>query len=388
MTQRDFWKIVLASSFISAGLVLFFTQWPSPPPTLAEFRQLNTRVFDTPLSEDERVNIELYQTLSPGVVNITSTTVSFNFWLEPIPSRGVGSGFFVDNEGHIVTNYHVIQDAERLDVTLRDRSTYRARVVGADPLNDVALLKIDCPQQECLPLQLGDSGSLKIGQKVLAIGNPFGLSMTLTTGIISSLGRTIESRGGIIEEVIQTDAAINPGNSGGPLLNTRGEVIGINTAIISRTGENVGIGFAVPVNTLRRVVPDLMQHGRVLRPWFGVQGRPLTRRLASALREARLEVPVDGGFLIEQVERGSSADRAGLRGGRERVFFGNFPLLTGGDILVSLAGRNIAASADILAALENRRPGEEVDIVYYRGNRRIEQRIELAGRDRTGVFRF
>ena len=302
--------------------------------------------------------------------------------------RASGAGFFIDSDGHIATNYHVIQDAEKLEVTLLGKTEgYKATVIGADPRNDIAVLKIDCAKGDCHPLKLGSSEGLKVGQRVLAIGNPFGLERTLTSGIISSLGRTIESRGGVIEQVIQTDAAINPGNSGGPLLNTRGEVIGINTAIVSRSGDYAGIGFAVPVNTLARIIPDLLQYGKVQRAWFGVQGRPLNPQLAKALRRYGLEVPVDDGFLIEIVDPGGTADRAGLRGGEERVLFGNRPLIVGGDVLVEVAGKRIVSAADVDTALESKKPGQRVSLTFYRGKEKISQEIELIGRE-NGVRRF
>ncbi len=392
MNRRDFWKLVLISSLISTGLVLFFLRWPSPPPTRAEFDQSDALTFDTTLSEEEEVNIRIYETLSPGVVNVISTTVDYNFFLEPIPREGVGSGFFLDSQGHIATNYHVIQNAARLEVTIYGQTeSHKATVVGTDPANDIAILKIDCPKEGCRPLKLGKSNDLKVGQRVLAIGNPFGLERTLTTGIISSLGRTIQSRSGVIDEVIQTDAAINPGNSGGPLLNTRGEVIGINTAILSRSGDYAGIGFAVPVDTLTRILPDLLEYGKVLRPYFGVQGRRLDARLAKALRgpELRLDIPVDEGFLVEVVRPGGTADRAGILGGNERVFWNFRPLIVGGDIITELGGVKIRSADDIDNVLEDKRPGDSIEITYYRNGKKITKQIELVGRDTPSRrFRF
>ncbi len=383
MSSRDFWKIVFTSSIISAGLVFFFLRWPSPPTIQAEFVQSSGTTFDTPLTEDESINIRIYESRSRGVVNITSTTLEYTWFFEVVPRQGVGSGVVIDKEGHIVTNYHVIRDAERLEVTLYDKEKYEAERVGIDPINDIAVLKIDPPEEKLYPVELGRSDDLKVGQKVLAIGNPFGLDQTLTTGIISSLQRTLRTDFGLIDDIIQTDAAINPGNSGGPLLNRRGEVIGINTAIFSRTGQSAGIGFAVPANTLSRILPDLLEHGQVLRAWFGIQGQPLSRRLAQALR-----LPVEEGLLVAQVESGSSADQAGIRGGQRRAFFGNVPILIGGDVIVALGGQPVTSMVDIASILEDRRSGDMISVVYYRGEERIEMEMRLEGRQLQGTFRF
>ncbi len=383
MSNREFWKIVFASGVISAGLVLFFLRWPFPPEARAELTQSSATTLDVPLTEDETINIQVYAKLSPGVVNITSTTLETTWFFEVVPRQGIGSGIVIDKKGHIVTNYHVIRNAERLEVTLYDEETYEAKTVGIDPINDIAVLQIDCPEEKLFPLQLGSSDDLKVGQKVLAIGNPFGLQLTLTTGIISSLDRTLRTDFGLIEEIIQIDAAINPGNSGGPLLDRRGEVIGVNTAIFSRTGESAGIGFAVPVNTLKRILPDLLEKGRVVRPWFGVRGHALGSRLARAM-----DLPMERGLLVEQVERGSSADRAGIQGGRRRVFYGNIPLIIGGDVIISLAGEPVTSTDDIRNILEARRPGQEVTIVFFRNQDRVEKTIELVGRESNRTFRF
>lgn len=381
MSRKEFWKLALASGVVSAAIVLFFMNWPAPPRAAAVW-EAPPAAADLKLTEDEAVNIDIYRRRGPGVVNITSTVLEYTWFFEAVPRQGVGSGVIIDEEGRIVTNYHVVEDAKRIEATLFDESVFEAEVVGVDPINDLAVLKIDCPERGCTPVPLGRSDHLKVGQKVLAIGNPFGLQRTLTTGIISSLGRSLRTEYGYIEDVIQTDAAINPGNSGGPLLNTRGEVIGINTAIFSRSGDSAGIGFAVPVATLRRILPDLIEHGKVIRPWFGVSGRPIRGRLAELLKS-----PVEDGFLVETVEEGSSADAAGIRGGNRRVFFGNSRLIVGGDVIVSVAGKEIRVGADLISALESKRPGDRVDIVYYRGDRRIERNVELVGKQ-TRRFRF
>lgn len=383
MTRSDFWKLVVTSSLLSAALVVFLTRWPVPEPTHAGVMESEAPTFGTGRTQDEDINIRIYDQLGPGVVNVTSTTLERNFWFDIIPRRGVGSGVVIDRKGRIVTNFHVVQEASRIEVTLYDKSSYEAKVLGTDRFNDLAILEIECPAEKLHPIKLGSSDNLKVGQKVLAIGNPFGFEHTLTTGIISSLGRSLRTETGVIENVIQSDAAINPGNSGGPLLNTRGELIGINTAIYSRSGESAGIGFAVPVSKLRRVVPDLVSLGYVRRPWFGVQGRALTASLASALK-----LPVQEGFLIEGVEKGSSADLAGLRGGRRRVLLGNFFLIIGGDVLISLEGQPVRSHDDIIRFLGDKRPGDRVGIGYVRGDRRVDTTIELVGYERFGARRI
>ncbi len=378
MNRRDFWMIALISSVFSSGFTLCILYWSAPPPASAV--ELAAPLPLPPdLSREEQTNVQIYQRVSPAVVNITSISMEYNWFYEIIPRRGIGSGILIDKEGHVVTNYHVIEGAKHLEVTLHDKTVVEAKVVGSDPPNDLAVLQIECPEESCLPAVLGNSAVLKVGQHVLAIGNPFGLQHTLTTGIISSTGRSLKTEQGYVENVIQTDAAINPGNSGGPLLDTQGEIIGINTAIFSRTGESAGIGFAIPVDTLSRVLPDLIEHGRVVRPWIGVSGRSLTSRLARAL-----DAPVEEGFLLEQVEEGSTADLAGLRGGKQRGLYGNSIIRVGGDILVGIDGQEVRDRWDILRALQDKRPGDKVEIVYYRRDRRKERTIELVGHDSGG----
>jgi len=214
------------------------------------------------ITEDEKNNIAVYEKAADGVVNITSTAVQMDFFFNVFPTQGSGSGSIMDTKGHILTNHHVVANAQKLEVTLADGSKWPAKLIGSDPDNDLAVIKIDAPREKLKVIPMGDSKNLRIGQKVLAIGNPFGLERTLTTGVISSLGRTIRSdTGTLMEDIVQTDAAINPGNSGGPLLNSEGEIIGINSAIISPTGGSVGIGFAIPVNTAKRLIPELISKG-------------------------------------------------------------------------------------------------------------------------------
>ncbi len=384
MKRRDFWMVILICSAISSGLTVLFHYWSAPPPALAVARPFPPTPAPPDLSEAEKTNIEVYERVSPAVVNITSTSIEYNWFFEIVPRRGIGSGIVIDAEGHIVTNYHVVEGAKHLEVTLQDKTTLVAEKVGSDPPNDLAVLKIECPDAGCVPVRLGESDDLRVGQNVLAIGNPFGLQHTLTTGIISSTGRSLRTERGFVEDVIQTDAAINPGNSGGPLLNTRGELIGINTAIFSRSGDSAGIGFAIPVATLAEVLPDLLEHGEVRRPWIGVRGRSLTPRLAKGL-----DAPVSEGFLVERVEEGSSADLARLREGDRRVVYGNSVIYIGGDIIVEIDGHKIRDRWDILRALQDKRPGDEVKLVSYRRQRKRQRVIELVGRDGgAGSIRF
>ncbi len=326
------------------------------------------------LSSDEEVNIRVYNKVSPGVVNITSTVVEFDFFLSAVSKEGTGSGSLLDTDGNVLTNYHVIESAQNLEVALPDHSKYRAKVIGVDRQNDLAVIRMIGVNKERLhPVPLGESASLKVGQKVLAIGNPFRLQNTLTVGIISSLGRRIQTEGGdLVDNVIQTDAAINPGNSGGPLLNTAGEMIGINTSIFTTSGGNIGIGFAIPVDTVRRVVKDLITEGRVLRPWFGVQGYTISEDLASAL-----DLPVSSGVLVARVIRGSSADNAGIRGADQIAVLYNERILVGGDIISQIDNKTVGSSEELRLALESKRPGDTVQVTIYRGRKKMEIPVKL-----------
>ena len=282
-----------------------------------------------PLDNEEQNNITVYRKNIDSVVNITSRAVAFDFFYGLVPQEGQGSGFIIDKEGHILTNYHVIADARQVEVTLHNRKKYRATVVGNDRSHDLAVIQIKAP--DLTAMVLGDSRNLQIGQKVYAIGNPFGLSGTLTNGIVSSIRSVQEPDGMTIDEAIQTDAAINPGNSGGPLLNWHGEVIGINTLIASNVGQSAGIGFAIPINTAKAVLNDLVTLGRVRRPALGVRTIPITPELAD-----QMGLAADSGLLIVQVLPGGAAEHAGLRGGNERAYIGNIPITVGGDLIVAI----------------------------------------------------
>ncbi len=318
--------------------------------------------FGIAKTEDEENNISIYRQVGPGVVNITSVAVERDFFFNPIPREGAGSGSILDDSGHILTNYHVIRDSTKLEVTLSDGSKWPARLVGVDPENDLAVIRVDAPKEKLTIIPMGDSSELQIGQKVLAIGNPFGLGQTLTTGIISSLGRSIRSEAGtLIEDVIQTDAAINPGNSGGPLLDSKGQIIGINSAIISPTGASVGIGFAIPVNTAKRILAELISKGYVSYPWIGASVYPLIPEFARALG-----LKVERGAVIAEVVAGGPADRAGLKGGDKLVQVGNSLIPVGGDVITEMDGKKVTSSDDLIRMIRDRRPGDGVELELLR----------------------
>ena len=299
------------------------------------------------------------------MVNITSTAVQMDFFFNVFPTQGSGSGAILDGKGHILTNHHVVANAQKLEVTLADGSKWSAKLIGSDPDNDLAVIRIDAPREKLKVIPPGDSKHLRIGQKVLAIGNPFGFERTLTTGVISSVGRTIRSEvGTLIEDVIQTDAAINPGNSGGPLLNSEGEIIGINSAIISPSGGNVGIGFAIPVNTAKRLVPELISKGYVTYPWIGATIQTLFPEVAKYLK-----LKIERGALIAEVVRGGPADKAGLKGGNQRVQVGNMIVLVGGDIVVKADDQEIKTNEELIRYVREKKIGDSVTFrVYRKGN--------------------
>ncbi len=314
------------------------------------------------LTVEEEIIIGIYRTVSPGVVHITSTVLSQDFLLRVVPERGTGSGFIVDDRGYILTNTHVVEKSDSLEVTLPDKSKVPAKLIGRDPNNDIAVIRVTAPREKLTPLKLGDSDQLQVGQMAIAIGNPFGLDRTVTRGVVSALGRSLKAdTGRQIRNVIQTDAAINPGNSGGPLLNSRGEVIGINTAIFSPSGGSVGIGFAIPVNTAKKLLPHLIARGRASHPWLGISGSDVTPSLARTL-----SLPVKEGVMIAQVAPGGPAARAGLRGSQRRVRVGNFMMNVGGDIIQALDGQKIAGVDDLTAFLDDHKNGGvdfQVDIL-------------------------
>src|SRR5579884_3739099 len=329
-----------------AGFHLPFTDGSIARPTKIEITQA---AAPAPLDLEEQNNISVYRRVIPAVVNITSTAVAFDFFYGAVPQQGQGSGFIIDSDGHILTNYHVIAGARQVEVTLSNKKKYRADVIGSDRQKDFAVLQI--PAKNLTPAVLGDSKSLEVGQKVYAIGNPFGLSGTMTRGIISSIRSVRGPEGNAIDQAIQTDAAINPGNSGGPLLNSHGEVIGINTQIQTAAGVrgNMGVGFAVPVNAARRALPDLLAGRKVPHAWLGISGTAISEDLAD-----EQNLPVKQGVLVAEVLSDSPAGQAGLRGGSRRD-------PASGDIIVAIDGHEMKAVEDIVAYLEGKNVGDHVN---------------------------
>ncbi len=365
-----FFALLLASAFYlvtthNARRVL-------PPSWLGNSGKLELTEAAAPpaLDPEEQVNVSVYKNALPSVVNIKSVAVGFNFFYGVVPQEGQGSGFVLDREGHVLTNYHVIANARQIEVTLSNRKSYRAELIGGDQRLDLAVLKINAPN--LTPATLGDSRALQVGQKVFAIGNPFGLEGTMTRGIISSIRAVEEPNGGRIDEAIQTDAPINPGNSGGPLLNSRAEVIGINTMILSPVGQSAGIGFAIPINTAKAVLNDLVSYGRVRRPSLGVEVLPISPELAQ-----EIGLSADHGLLIMRVVPGGAADQAGLRGGSERAYLGNMPILLGGDLIVAIDGQPVEDTQDLSHVMTQHKAGDTATVTVYRGRRKMDVRVTL-----------
>jgi S1-C subfamily serine protease len=361
---------------VIVGAFFYFTTYRHSPLRLGNLVSRPARVELTEaaggesLDAEEQNNIRVYHSNIPAVVNITSRAVTFDFFYGLVPQEGQGSGFIIDKDGHILTNYHVIADARQVEVTLHNRKKYRATIVGTDRSHDLAVIQIKAP--DLVPAVLGDSKNLQVGQKVYAIGNPFGLAGTMTRGIVSSIRPVQEPDGNKIDEAIQTDAAINPGNSGGPLMNWRGEVIGINTMILSSVGQSAGIGFAIPINTAKAVLNDLVTLGRVRRPALGVRTIPIGPELAD-----EMGLPADYGLLIVQVVLGGAADRAGLRGGNERAYLGNIPIMLGGDLIVAIDGQKISDQQDLAQLMNNHRAGDTVRVTVYRGKKKMDVDVSL-----------
>jgi S1-C subfamily serine protease len=363
--------VVLASAFFYFTTYrnrgLHFADWISRPQHVEITEAAGAETLDA----EEQNNIAVYRKNIASVVNITSRVMTFDFFYGLVPQEGQGSGFVIDKDGHILTNYHVIANARQVEVTLHNRKKYKATIVGTDKSHDLAIVQIKAP--DLLPMTLGDSTNLQVGQKVYAIGNPFGLAGTLTRGIVSSIRQVQEPDGLVIDEAIQTDAAINPGNSGGPLLNWHGEVIGINTMIASNGVEqSAGIGFAIPINTAKAVVNDLVTLGRVRRPALGVRTIPIDSEIAE-----ELSLAADYGLLIVQAVPGGSADRAGLRGGTERAYLGNIPIMIGGDLIVAIDGEKVDSQQILAQVMNKHRAGDTVKVTIFRGKKQLEVTVVL-----------
>jgi S1-C subfamily serine protease len=368
-------------ALVIAGAFFYFTTWRSnakfaganPVNWLSQpaHVEITEASGGEGLDTEEQNNIRVYNKNIPAVVNVTSRVMTFDFFYGLVPQDGQGSGFIIDKDGHILTNYHVIENARQVEVTLHNRKKYKATVVGTDQAHDLAVIQIKAP--DLIPAVLGDSRNLQVGQKVYAIGNPFGLTGTMTRGIVSSIRPVREPNGATIGDAIQTDAAINPGNSGGPLMNWHGEVIGINTMILSSVGQNAGIGFAIPINTAKAVLNDLMTLGRVRRPALGVRTIPISADLAD-----EMGLPVDYGLLILQVTPGGAADAAGLLGGTERAYLGNKLIMLGGDLIVAIDGEKVEDEMDLSQLMNNHRAGDTVKVTIYRNKKKMDVNVALA----------
>jgi S1-C subfamily serine protease len=377
ISARQILLIAFTSAFFAAGVVFFFERYgsrllePSGSASLTE--EAPAGITNPALATDEQNNIEVYKTISPGVVFITSTSFSNDFW-DAGERSGTGSGFVIDAQGHILTNYHVIEGAQKLSVSFGDKS-YPATKVGEDPDTDLAVIKVDAPREALKVIPFGDSDNLVVGQKVLAIGNPFGFARTLTTGVISGLQRPIRARNNRqIEGAIQTDASINPGNSGGPLLDSSGRVIGINSQILSPAGGSVGVGFAVPANIAKRIVPQLIKNGAVVRPKLGI--------VPFNVGNLQMRLPVAEGVGIYQVYPNTSASAAGLRG-LTQTPDGDVEL---GDIITSIDGERVNNSDDLYRILDKHQFNDVVQVEVFRDSRRVKVPVRLLP-DRRGVLR-
>jgi len=379
ITARQILLIAFSSAFLAAGVVFFFERYgsrllePSGSASLSE--SMPAGITNPGVATDEQNNIEVYKAISPGVVFITSTTFSNDIW-DAGERSGTGSGFVIDTQGHILTNYHVIDGAQKLMVSFGGDKVYPATRVGEDPDTDLAVIKVDAPRDLLTVVPFGDSDTLVVGQKVLAIGNPFGFARTLTTGVISGLQRPIRAQNNRqIEGAIQTDASINPGNSGGPLLDSSGRMIGINSQLLSPRGAgSVGVGFAVPANIAKRIVPQLIKNGAVIRPKLGI--------IPFNVANLQMRLPVAEGVGIYQVSPNSSASAAGLRG-LSQTADGDVQL---GDIITSIDGERVTNSDDLYRILDKHQFNDVVQVEVFRDNRRVKIPVRLLP-DRRGVFR-
>ncbi len=331
------------------------------------------------LGSDEVNNIDIYKAAKDSVAYITSTVYQQTFFLEMVPTRALGSGFLISADGRILTNNHVVSGSSKIEVKFADQSRYTAKVLVRDPADDLALIQIE-PRKKLPFLKLGDSDGLQVGQKVLAIGNPFGYDGTLTTGVVSSVGREIRSESARLEGLVQTDAAINEGNSGGPLLDSQGNVIGINTAILAPSGGNIGIGFAMPINRAKAMLEDFRAGKSFGRPRLGIS----TVYIAGDLAE-ELKLPASGGLLVQEVGRGTTAEAAGIRGYRDVVQVGNMRLGIGGDLITEIDGKPVKEPDAVTRAISRKRPGDNVALKVFRGGRTVDLQVKLG---EAGEARF
>lgn len=383
ISARQLLIVALISGIFAAGAVAVVDRFSSRlQPTGVAFTEASPEGITNPATApDEQNNIEVYRNLSPGVVNVHSTSYARDFFGYVEPREGSGSGSVIDQEGHILTNHHVIEGAQKVAVSFGGQKNYAATVIGRDPDTDLAVIKLlERPKDPLTVVPLGDSDRLEVGQKVLAIGNPFGLDRTLTTGVISGLQRPIRARNGIpIEGAIQTDASINPGNSGGPLLDSHGRMIGINSQILSPSGASAGVGFAVPVNIAKRVVPQLVRYGQVRRPKLGINSRDVV-----SLKD-RIELPVSEGVLIWQVAPGGPAANAGLRG-LTQTENGDVEI---GDIIVGMDGEKLSDADDLYHLLDKHQIGDTVQVQIVRNGRRssVPVRLTTTPEARRGMLR-
>ena len=371
LSARQILLIALISGLFAAGVVMIVDRVSNRfQPSQAAFTETPPAgISDPSTSTDEQNNIDVYRSLSPGVVFIHSTSYARDFFGYVEPQEGSGSGSILDQQGNILTNYHVIAGAQKLSVSMGGKKDYSATIVGGDPDTDLAVIRLtEKPAGPLTVVPMGDSDKLVVGQKVLAIGNPFGLDRTLTTGVISGLQRPIRARNNrLIEGAIQTDASINPGNSGGPLLDSRGRMIGINSQILSPSGSSAGVGFAVPVSIAKRIVPQLLQNGQVRRPKLGINTRDVETI------KNHVDLPVSDGVLIFQVARGSGAASAGLRG-MQQTEMGDIEL---GDIIVGINNDKVANSDDLFRVLDKHQIGETVQVHIWRNGRRMSVPVRL-----------
>ncbi|MGH9606294.1 MAG: S1C family serine protease [Terracidiphilus sp.] len=367
-----FWYV---TSHLRPGSLSHFSLFNTSSP--AGTLQLTEAEAAPVCNAQEQNGIDIYKRVLPSVVNITSTTLVWDFFYGVVPQQGQGSGFVLDKAGHILTNFHVIEGSNGgvanrgVEVTLSNKGHFKAKVVNYDKVRDLALLQIDAPGLQ--PVTLADSSKLQVGQQVYAIGNPFGLSGTMTQGIISSIRSVRNANGALIDNAIQTDAAINPGNSGGPLLNSGGQVIGINTLIASNgADQSSGIGFAIPINTAKAVLADFSRYGRVRRPSLGIVSFAIGPDLAQ-----QMGLAANYGVLIQRVLPGGAAERAGLRGGKQQAYVGNTPIMLGGDLIVAIDGQQVTDPQDINDIMDQHEAGDTVTVTVLRGQRKMTVKLTL-----------